>query len=59
MIALLWMLVWCGPPLALLQYPQALQVEGVPYSVPAAWAWWSLGALVMLGILGPIDGGER
>ena len=56
-IALLYCLVWCGVPIGLLQYPQALQVEGVPYAVPAAWAWWSLGALALLWVLGP-DRGE-
>ena len=57
-IALLWSVLWCGPPILLLQRPESLILGGVPYAVPAAWLWWSAGALAMLWILGPIEGGD-
>ncbi len=57
MIGVLGLLVWWLPPCALMSRPEALQIDGVPYAVPAAFAWWLIGSVLLLAIA--TDGGRR
>ena len=57
MIGVLGLLIWWLPPCALMSRPEALQLDGVPYAVPAAIAWWLIGSVLLLAIA--TDGGRR
>ena len=57
MIGVALLALWWLPPCALISRPDSLIIGGAPYAVPASFAWWLIGSVIMLAIAS--DGGRR
>lgn len=57
MIGVALLALWWLPPCVLISRPDSLIIGGAPYAVPAAFAWWLIGSVIMLAIAS--DGGRR